>query len=154
MTDRPYNVLFLCTGNSARSILAEALINQSGQGKFRGFSAGSHPRGEVNRIALQLLKKMNLPTQGLRRCTQARRSGLGRARSRHVWRRRLGGGKAAGGGLTSQQPVHQLGLALANRREQRLRVAHVEERGKAALQEPLQHAETGGARRQMRRAQR
>lgn len=66
MTDRPYNVLFLCTGNSARSILAEALINQSGQGKFRGFSAGSHPKGEVNRIALQLLKKMNLPTQGLR----------------------------------------------------------------------------------------
>lgn len=66
MTDRPYNVLFLCTGNSARSILAEALINQSGQGKFTGFSAGSHPKGEVNRIALQLLKKMNLPTQGLR----------------------------------------------------------------------------------------
>lgn len=66
MTDRPYNVLFLCTGNSARSILAEALINQSGQGKFRGFSAGSHPKGQVNRIALQLLKKMSLPTQGLR----------------------------------------------------------------------------------------
>jgi arsenate reductase (thioredoxin) len=66
MADRPYNVLFLCTGNSARSILAEALINQSGQGRFRGFSAGSHPKGAVHPIALALLKKMNLPTEGLR----------------------------------------------------------------------------------------
>jgi protein-tyrosine-phosphatase len=66
MDDRPYNVLFLCTGNSARSILAEALINQSGQGRFRGFSAGSHPKGAVHPIALALLKKMNLPTEGLR----------------------------------------------------------------------------------------
>lgn len=66
MADRPYNVLFLCTGNSARSILAEALINQRGQGHFRGFSAGSHPKGTVNPIALQLLEKMNLPTEGLR----------------------------------------------------------------------------------------
>ncbi len=66
MSDRPYNVLFLCTGNSARSILAEALINQSGQGRFRGFSAGSHPKGTVHPIAVQLLKKMNMPTEGLR----------------------------------------------------------------------------------------
>ena len=66
VTDRPYNVLFLCTGNSARSILAEALINQLGNGRFRGFSAGSHPKGAVHPIALQLLDKMNLPTQGLR----------------------------------------------------------------------------------------
>lgn len=66
MAERPYNVLFLCTGNSARSILAEALINRRGQGRFRGFSAGSHPKGAVHPIALQLLKKMNLPTEGLR----------------------------------------------------------------------------------------
>ena len=66
MTDRPYNVLFLCTGNSARSILAEALINQWGRCKFQGFSAGSHPKGQVHAIALQLLSRMNFPTSGLR----------------------------------------------------------------------------------------
>src|SRR5882762_11183091 len=66
MTDRPYNVLFLYTGNSARSILAEALINQWGRGRFRGFSAGSHPKGQVHPIALELLRHINLPTEGLR----------------------------------------------------------------------------------------
>ena len=66
MADRPYNVLFLCTGNSARSILAEGLMNQWGRGKFRAFSAGSHPKGEVHPIALELLRKMNMPTEGLR----------------------------------------------------------------------------------------
>jgi arsenate reductase len=66
MTDRPYNVLFLCTGNSARSIIAEALMNFWGRGKFRGLSAGSHPKGAVNPIALDLLKRMNLPTEELR----------------------------------------------------------------------------------------
>lgn len=66
MTERPYNVLFLCTGNSARSILAEALINHWGGGRFRGFSAGSHPKRAVHPIALELLKQMRLPNRGLR----------------------------------------------------------------------------------------
>ena len=66
MSDRPFNVLFLCTGNSARSILAEQLLNHWGAGKFRGFSAGSQPKGEVHPIALELLRHMKLPTAGLR----------------------------------------------------------------------------------------
>ena len=63
---RPLNVLFLCTGNSARSILGESLINHWGRGKFRGFSAGSHPKGRVHPIALELLRHMKLPAEGLR----------------------------------------------------------------------------------------
>ena len=66
METRPYNVLFLCTGNSARSILAECLANQWGRGRFRAFSAGSQPRGSVHPIALQLLERMQMPTEGLR----------------------------------------------------------------------------------------
>lgn len=66
MSVRPHNVLFLCTGNSARSVLAEALVNHWGRGRFRGFSAGSHPKGAVHPIALELLKQMHLPTEGLR----------------------------------------------------------------------------------------
>jgi arsenate reductase len=65
-TDRIYNVLFLCTGNSARSILAESLLNTLGNGKFRAVSAGSFPKGEVHPKALELLKRMNLPTENLR----------------------------------------------------------------------------------------
>jgi arsenate reductase len=66
MPDRPINVLFLCTGNSARSIMAEQLLNHWGRGRFRGFSAGSHPKGTVHPIALELLKQTNLPVEGLR----------------------------------------------------------------------------------------
>jgi protein-tyrosine-phosphatase len=66
MTGRAYNVLFLCTGNSARSILAEAILNKSGAGKFRAYSAGSQPKGEVNPHALNLLKSLGYETTGLR----------------------------------------------------------------------------------------
>jgi arsenate reductase len=66
MADERLNVLFLCTGNSARSILAERLIERWGQGRFRGFSAGSHPKGEVHPLALELLRRNNYSTDGLR----------------------------------------------------------------------------------------
>jgi arsenate reductase len=66
MNKRPYHVLFLCTGNSARSTMAEVLINKWGGGRFVGFSAGSFPKGEVNPLTLQLLARFQLPTAGLR----------------------------------------------------------------------------------------
>lgn len=61
-----YNVLFLCTGNSARSILAESILNRIGGGRFHGYSAGSHPKGEVHPFALDILKKHNYPVAELR----------------------------------------------------------------------------------------
>ena len=66
MSDKIYNVLFLCTGNSARSIMAEALISKMGNGRFRGFSAGSQPGGTVNPFAIEQVKTTGYPTDNLR----------------------------------------------------------------------------------------
>lgn len=65
MSEDPFNVLFLCTGNTARSVLAEAIVNRAGQGKFVGFSAGSQPKGQVHRYTLDLLESMRHPTAQL-----------------------------------------------------------------------------------------
>ncbi len=67
MSNRTFNVLFLCTGNSAHSILAEAILNHLGKGRFQGYSAGSLPKGEVHPVSLQVLRQHGLPTEGLRR---------------------------------------------------------------------------------------
>lgn len=66
MSQRPFNVLILCTGNSARSILGEQLVNHWGAGRLLGFSAGSHPKGQVHPLALELLKQKGLATEHLR----------------------------------------------------------------------------------------
>jgi arsenate reductase len=66
MADRTCNVLFLCTGNSARSIMAEVMLNHLGKGRFRAHSAGSHPSGKVNPFAIEAMQAMGLATNGLR----------------------------------------------------------------------------------------
>ena len=66
MNGTRYNVLFLCTGNSARSVLAESILNHLGKGRFRAFSAGSHPAGRVHPLALEWLARQNFPVDGLR----------------------------------------------------------------------------------------
>lgn len=66
MPERVYNVLFLCTGNSARSILAESVLSQDGSGRFRAFSAGSQPKGAVNPVALRVLERAGYPATGFR----------------------------------------------------------------------------------------
>jgi protein-tyrosine-phosphatase len=66
MIDRLFNVLFLCTGNSARSILAESILDREGRGRFKAFSAGSHPKGQVHSFAIDLLQRLNYPTADLR----------------------------------------------------------------------------------------
>ena len=66
MTERPFNVLFLCTGNSARSIIAEAILNRLGAGKLRAYSAGSHPRGQVHPETIRLLQGLDYDISGFR----------------------------------------------------------------------------------------
>ena len=75
MSEKVFNVLFICTGNSARSILAEGILNELGQGRFRAYSAGSHPKGEVHPLALATLERLHMPIVGYRSKNWARSVG-------------------------------------------------------------------------------
>ncbi len=93
MAERAYNVLFLCTGNSARSVIAEVILNREGRGKFRAFSAGSHPKGAINPQTIRLLQRLNYDTSALRSKSWAEFAAAGRPRTRfrlHGLRRRGG----------------------------------------------------------------
>jgi arsenate reductase len=81
-SERPYNVLFLCTGNSARSIIGEVLMNHDGAGRFKAYSAGSHPKGDVHPMALATLAGLGFNTEGLR--SNAGTSSPARARPRSI----------------------------------------------------------------------
>src|SRR4030095_204295 len=79
MPERVYNVLFLCTATAARSVVAESILNSIGAGRFKAFSAGSHPTGKVNPLALELLRSTRMPTEGLASKSWERVGGSGAA---------------------------------------------------------------------------
>ena len=88
MPDKSYNVVFICTGNSARSILAEGLMNHLGRGRFKAHSAGSQPSGVVNPLALQTLEKLRLPTDGFRSKSWEEFAGPGPWSLDAMWKRK------------------------------------------------------------------
>jgi hypothetical protein len=95
MTDRAFNVLFLCTGNSARSILAESILRKDGGGRFNAYSPGSRPKGRVNPLALKTLEAYEYPVEGFRSKELGRIRSIGRSGTRfRVHRLRQRGGRS------------------------------------------------------------